>query len=179
MNKLKIYLAASQQPGNIYTGKQWTEEEVMHIYIKDHLAPLLESTGLYEIMVSDPKNGLYDNINQANNWQGRDGLYISHHTNACNTTNDGLLILTSGSHRSKLMATILYEELRKVSPDSDEGIRSEPTFAELRKTLSGAVIIELFYHDNVNNMKYGLTHLSKYAEAEAAAIRKIMEAINF
>jgi len=175
MDKFKIYLSASQQPFNMYADGVFTEEEVMHAYVHNYLFPALDRTGLYDIKCSDQKGDLYQNISEGNMHMGRHGLYLSHHTNAATTKNDGLLVLTSGSHKSNIAARIMYDELKNVNGNSDEGIRAQPTFAELYRTKSPALIIELFYHDNLLDMRQGILQLQQYAEAEVIAIGKIVE----
>lgn len=171
----KIYCSGSQQPNNIYVGGQFNEEELTHIYIKDHLAPKLIAKG-YQVMVSDPKNDMYGNIDEANIWMGASGLYLAHHTNANAVpgSHDGTLVLDYGSNRSKILAKCLYNEMAPVTPSTDEGIRTNPGLAELRRPVSTAALIEMFYHDNLADVKWGITHLDQLAEAE---VRGIEEAV--
>lgn len=168
----KVYLSASQQPANMYVGGQFSEEEAMHIYIRDHLAPKLAAQGI-EVRTSDPTKDMYFNVAEANLWMGSTGLYISHHTNASVTgRNDGTLVLGFGSVRSQILCKHLYNEVSVVTPASDEGIRINPSLYELRRTLSPSALMEIFYHDNLADVKWGLTHFDQIAEAENRAILK-------
>lgn len=168
----KIYLSASQQPWNVYIGGQFTEEELMHIYLNDYLAPRLRARS-YDIMVSDKNKEMPDNVAEANAWMGSKGLYLAHHSNATGiegSNNDGTLILIHGSVKSKFLGKCLYDEIAPITPATDEGIRVEPKLYELRKTASVAALMELFYHDNLEDMKWALTHLGHIADAEVRAI---------
>jgi len=169
MQIAKIYLSASQQPLNKYAANMFSEEEVMHALI--HLEePLFKKLG-YQVKLSDPKKTMNDNINEANTWikkmpNGRyEGIYIAHHSNAFKGKNDGTLGLHYPSTNSKLLTQYLYNEIAKVTPSSDEGLRAAPELAELRKTNMPASLIEYFYHDNVSDMKAGLLNLQQLAEA--------------
>lgn len=168
----KIYLSASQQPNNEYADKAFTEEEAMHIYVRDFLAPEVIALG-YQVKVSDPKNDMNINIEEGNAFLGSLGLYISHHTNASGTgKNDGTLVLAFPSPRSQILANELYKAISPITPATDEGIRLDPGLAELRRTHSTACLIEIFYHDNLADMKWGITHFAQIAKAEAQAIDK-------
>jgi N-acetylmuramoyl-L-alanine amidase len=168
----KIYLSASQQPWNVYVGGQFTEEEAMHIYLKDHLAPKLRIKG-YDVKVSDPNKTIQENVEEANEWMGSKGLYLAHHTNATgleDSKNDGTLVLIYGSVKSQFLGKCLYDAIAPVTPTTDEGIRIDPKLYELRKTSSVAALIELFYHDNLEDMKWGITHFDQIADAEIRGI---------
>ena len=176
MPKIKqIYLSASQQPNNHYTGAQFTEEESMHIFVRDHLAPKLIDKG-YDVKTSDPKGTMESNVAEANAWMGRGGMYLAWHTNASGTgKNDGTLVLVYPSVKSHIIGECLYNEIAPATPSSDEGIRENPSLYELRKTLSPAVLTEIFYHDNLADVKWGLTHFDQIAEAAANAIDKAVD----
>jgi N-acetylmuramoyl-L-alanine amidase len=167
----KIYLSASQQPNNKYTTTPFSEEDVMHLYVKI-LKKLLEFEG-FEIKVSDPTKTMMDNIAEANAWEA--DMYISHHTNAFNGKNDGTLGLYYPSEKSKQLTKCIYDEVAKVTPSTDEGMREGKGLAELRKTNMPATLIELFYHDNINDMKNGILKLNELAEAETQGILKYVQ----
>jgi N-acetylmuramoyl-L-alanine amidase len=165
---MKIYLSASQQPLNQYADKVFTEEEVMHAYVKI-VKKLLEFEG-YEVKISDPAKTMNDNIAEANAWKA--DIYISHHTNAFDGKHDGTLGLYYPSENSKQLTKFIYDEVAKVTPSTDEGMREGKGLAELRKTKMPATLIELFYHDNINDMKNGILKLNEIAEAEVQGILK-------
>jgi N-acetylmuramoyl-L-alanine amidase len=163
---MKIYLSASQQPNNKYTGTPFSEEDIMHLYVKI-VKKLLEFEG-FEIKVSDPAKTMLDNIAEANAWKA--DVYIAHHTNAYQGKNDGTLGLYYPSTKSKQLTKFIYDEVAKVTPSSDEGMREGKDLAELRKTNMPATLIELFYHDNANDMKNGVLLLNEIAAAEVKGI---------
>jgi N-acetylmuramoyl-L-alanine amidase len=163
---MKIYLSASQQPWNIYAAPQFNEEEVCHSYI-NLLKPKLEAKG-YIVRVSDPKKTMMDNINEANVWKA--DAYISHHTNAFNSKNDGTLGLFYPSEKSRMLTMFLYGEIARVTKSTDEGMREGKNLAELKKTHMPASLIEIVYHDNVADMKDFMLNMDKIADAEVKGI---------
>jgi N-acetylmuramoyl-L-alanine amidase len=168
---MKIYLSASQQPLNQYADKVFTEEEVMHAYVKI-VKGLLELEG-YEVKMSDPVKTMMDNIAEANAWKA--DIYISHHTNAYDGKHDGTLGLYYPTEKSKQLTKFIYDEVSKVTPSTDEGMREGKGLAELKKTNMPATLIELFYHDNINDMKNGILKLNELAEAETHGILKYIQ----
>jgi N-acetylmuramoyl-L-alanine amidase len=163
---MKIYLSASQQPGNLYVAPQFTEEEVTHSYI-NLLKPKLEAKG-HIVKVSDPAKSMYDNIAEANAWKA--DAYISHHTNAFNSKNDGTLGLFYPSEKSRMLTMFLYGEIARVTKSTDEGMREGKNLAELKKTHMPASLIEIVYHDNVADMKDFMLNMDKIADAEVKGI---------
>jgi N-acetylmuramoyl-L-alanine amidase len=165
---MKIYLSASQQDKNIYIDKVFTEEEVTHSYI-NLLKPKLEAKE-YTVMLSDPKKEMMDNINDANKW-GAD-IYISHHTNAFDTKHDGTLGLFYPTEKSRMLTMFLYGEIARVTKATDEGMREGKGLAELKKTNMPATLIEIVYHDNVQDMKDFMLNMDKIADAEVKGIEQ-------
>jgi N-acetylmuramoyl-L-alanine amidase len=165
---VKIYLSASQQPGNLYVAPQFTEEEVTHTYI-NVLKPKLEAKG-HIVKVSEPAKGMYDNIAEANAW-GAD-IYISHHTNAFDTKHDGTLGLYYPTEKSRMLTMFLYGEIARVTKSTDEGMREGKGLAELKKTKMPATLIEIVYHDNVQDMKDFMLNMDKIADAEVRGIEQ-------
>jgi N-acetylmuramoyl-L-alanine amidase len=173
---MKIYLSASQQPGNLYVAPQFTEEEVTHSYI-NLLKPKLEAKG-YIVKVSDPAKGMYDNIAEANAWikklpNGKyDGIYLAKHTNAFDTKHDGTLGLFYPSEASRMLTMFIYGEVARVTKSTDEGMREGKGLAELNKTHMPASLIEIVYHDNVQDMKDFMLNMDKIADAEVKGIEQ-------
>ena len=165
----KIYLSASQQPANIYYGRNFNEEEVMHKLIQLE-KPMLEKLG-YEVKISDAKFTLQDNITEANTWKA--DIYISHHSNASGTgKNDGTLGLFYPSAKSKLLTKCVYDEVAAVTPSTDEGMREGKGLIELTRTKMPATLIEVAYHDNKEDMRFIMLHLDRIAEAVVRGIDK-------
>jgi N-acetylmuramoyl-L-alanine amidase len=165
---MKIYLSASQQPLNQYADKVFTEEEVTHSYI-NLLKPKLEAKG-HIIKVSDPAKTMMDNIAEANAW-GAD-IYISHHTNAFDGKHDGTLGLYYPTEKSRMLTMFLYGEIARVTKSTDEGMREGKGLAELKKTKMTATLIEIVYHDNVQDMKDFMLNMDKIADAEVRGIEQ-------
>lgn len=167
---MKIYLSASQQDKNIYADKVFTEQEVMNMLI--NLAkPLLEQQG-HIVKTSTFGKTLTDNINEGNKW-GAD-IYISFHTNASsNGKADGALgLYYPTSKKGKLLCECIYNEVKNILPDIDDGIKNRKDLAELYRTSMPACLIEFYYHDNIKNMKDGILNLQRYAEAVVKGIEK-------
>jgi N-acetylmuramoyl-L-alanine amidase len=163
---MKIYISPSQQPKNIYADGLFTEQEVMHALAR-YVYSYLDIFG-YEVKTSLVQT-MRDNINEGNAWGA--GIYVALHSNAFNGIGDGTLVLYT-SEEGKKLAQSIYNELAPITPSSDEGIRKEPGLAELKDTDMPAVIIEVAYHDNKEDMKFILLNLDRIALAIAKGIIK-------
>lgn len=169
----KVYLSGSQQPHNIYADNLFTEQEVMHALI-NKIKPLLEKLG-FEVKCSTMGKTMMENIAEGNAYNA--DIYVACHSNASGTGvgtghNDGTLGLFYPSPESMRLTKCIYEEVCKVTPSSDEGMREGKGLAELRRTHMPATLIESFYHDNVKDMKDSVLHLDAIANAFATGIWK-------
>lgn len=166
----QIYISPSQQPNNKYKGMPFSEEEAMHIFCKEYLLPKLEAMN-YAVRTSEVTGTMYTNVSDANKWMSNKGLYIAFHTNASTFgENDGTLVLAYPSSKSQVLAKLLYDKIAPGTPSSDEGIRINKGLYELRETDSPAALVEIYYHDNLDDVKWGITHFEMIAEAAAKAI---------
>ncbi|HCJ56197.1 MAG TPA: hypothetical protein DHV55_01500 [Clostridiaceae bacterium] len=157
----------------MYADRVFNEEEVIHKLIELE-KPLLVKLG-HEVKCSNISKTMYDNVSEANDWKA--DIYIAQHSNACTGKNDGTLGLYYPSVKSKLLTKCIYEEVAKTTPSSDEGMREGKELYELRKTSMPATLIEMFYHDNIADMKFGLLNLDKIAEAVVRGIDKYCKSI--
>lgn len=150
-----LFLSPSTQEFNNFVGGG-TEEYYMNL-IADEMIPYLRSSGIkYER--NNPSESLSQIINQSN--AGRNDLHLAIHSNASPESLSGILKGTDiyyypASEESERAADIIASNFRKIYPNPS-AVKAVPTtdLAEIRRTRAPAVLIEVAYHDNVEDAQW-------------------------
>lgn len=138
----KIFLSPSDQVNNAYSGSN-TNESAQCVKIANACKKYLEMNG-YSVKVGSPSRGYTGRVLESNSW-GAD-IHIPIHTNAGG--GDGTLVMTySGSVNDPYVRNI-YNEVAKVSPGNDDGIRANNSLYEIMQTSAVCVYVECEFHDN-------------------------------
>ena len=147
-----IYLSPSLQPYNKYvtTG----DEQYWMNVIADDMVPILEQNG---IAVSRNTSGmtLGQAIRESN--AGDYDLHLALHSNAAPESLSGKLrgpdvYYYPYSTAGKRAADIIADNLRSIYPDPDlVNTVATTKLAEITKTNAPAVLVEIAYHDNVQD----------------------------
>jgi N-acetylmuramoyl-L-alanine amidase len=66
----------------------------------------------------------------------------------------------------------VYGEVAKATKSTDEGMREGKGLAELKKTKMPATLIEIVYHDNIQDMKDFMLNMDKITDAEVRGIEQ-------
>ena len=161
----KIFLSPSTQEWNQYvTGGN--EEEYMNL-LADRMEPYLRSSGITYVR-NDPSRNVVGAISDSN--AGNFDVHLALHSNAAPERLAGKLrgidiYFSPSSYDSERLATIIANNIKSIYPLPDK-TRAVPTtsLGEVTQTRAGAVLCELGYHDNVEDV----TWLKNNLEAIAA-----------
>ena len=161
----KIFLSQSTQEWNQYvTGGN--EEEYMNL-LADRMEPYLRSSGITYVR-NDPSRNVVGAISDSN--AGNFDVHLALHSNAAPERLAGKLrgidiYFSPSSYDSERLATIIANNIKSIYPLPDK-TRAVPTtsLGEVTQTRAVAVLCELGYHDNVEDV----TWLKNNLEAIAA-----------
>ena len=161
----KIFLSPSTQEWNQYvTGGN--EEEYMNL-LADRMEPYLRSSGITYVR-NDPSRNVVGAISDSN--AGNFDVHLALHSNAAPERLAGKLrgidiYFSPSSYDSERLATIIANNIKSIYPLPDK-TRAVPTtsLGEVTQTRAVAVLCELGYHDNVEDV----TWLKNNLEAIAA-----------
>ena len=161
----KIFLSPSTQEWNQYvTGGN--EEEYMNL-LADRMEPYLRSSGITYV-INDPSRNVVGAISDSN--AGNFDVHLALHSNAAPERLAGKLrgidiYFSPSSYDSERLATIIANNIKSIYPLPDK-TRAVPTtsLGEVTQTRAVAVLCELGYHDNVEDV----TWLKNNLEAIAA-----------
>ena len=162
-----IYLSPSTQEGNRYVTGTGTEEDWMN-RLADAMIPYLNSSGIRYVR-NTPQMTAGSSIRQANS--GWYDFYLALHSNAAGPGNYGgqrgiIAFYYPGSTRGQQAAQIFVNNLRLIYPEPERVVtRSTTTLGEVRDSRFPAVLMEIGYHDNVEDARWIETHLTEIAQS--------------
>ncbi len=159
-----IYLSPSTQEGNFYiTGG--TEEQYMNL-VADAMEPYLRSSGI-QFTRNTPDMTAASSIRQAN--EGSYDFYLALHSNAAPDALSGRLRGTDvyyypSSVNGRRMADIIVKNFKNIYP-LPERVRavSTTTIGEVSKSRAPAVLVEIAYHDNVEDANWIINNINAIA----------------
>lgn len=151
-----IYLSPSTQERNLYVTGTGTEEDWMN-RLADAMIPYLNSSGIrYTRNTPDMTAG--SSIRQAN--QGWYDFYLALHSNAAGEGNYGnvrgiIAFYYPTSTQGQRAAQIFVNNLREIYPLPDRVVtRSTTSLGEVRDSKFPAVLLEIGYHDNLEDARW-------------------------
>lgn len=171
----KIYLSPSTQQYNLYSNTG--NEEYWMNQIADAMEPYLLASGI-EFTRNDPDGTVIDSINESN--LSRYGMHVALHSNASPEGMEGLLRGSDIYYRpgdsdaavlSRRFAEIVADKLREIYP-LPVRVNARPTdyLAEVLQTNSPAVLIEVAYHDNLQDAQWIQQNIDPIARAIVEAL---------
>lgn len=150
-----VYLSPSTQEYNLYNGGG-TEEYYANL-ITDAMIPYLRASGI-QFVRNDPGGTVNDSVNHSN--AGSYDLHLAIHSNAAPEHLSGALrgpdvYYYRDSSRGKQAAEIVANNLKMIYPDPSL-VTTVPntTLAELRRTKAPSVLVEIAYHDNIDDASW-------------------------
>ncbi len=166
-----IYLSPSTQERNEYiTGG--TEEQYMNL-LADAVIPYLDASGI-SYTRNTPDMTAASSIAQAN--AGNYDLYVALHSNAASEMNAGMVrgsdvYYYPGSKNSARAADLFVKNMAAIYPLPDL-VRKLPTTAlgEVSRTRAPAVLLEVAFHDNVEDATWISENIPDIARAVALSI---------
>lgn len=171
-----IYLSPSTQEFNPYvTGG--TEEEYMNL-IADAMVPLLREAGI-QFSRNTPDMTAGSSIRQSN--EGNYDLHLAIHSNASNPAQAGqnrgtVVFYYPSSTRGREAAEIIAENFRQIYPNPalvrTMGVTN---LGEVSRTRAPSVLIEVAYHDNVEDANWIKNNVDTIA---ANLVESVVEFLN-
>ena len=160
-----IYLSPSTQEKNMYVTGSGSEVDWMN-RLDDAKIPYLNSCGI-RYTRNTPEMTAGSSIRQANS--GWYDFYLALHSNAAAPENYGnvrgiIAFYYPSSTKGQRAAQIFVNNLRAIYPLPDQVVtRSTTSLGEVRDSKFPAVLLELGYHDNVDDATWIETHLPDIA----------------
>lgn len=171
MRMPRVYLSPSLQEYNLYVNGG-TEEEITNL-IADAMEPYLLASGI-EFTRNRPEMSLGEAIAASN--EGNYDLHFAIHSNAAPESLAGKLqgvdaYYFYNSPYGREMADIVTENMKQVYPDGKK-VQSvaTATLRELRRTNAPAVLVEVGYHDNIEDAQWIKENIDQIAQALAKSI---------
>lgn len=163
---MKIYLSPSSQNHNKYSGVDTVESEQCGKITKS-CANYLSMNG-YTVKVGSNKKTISQRVKESNDW-GAD-LHICIHTNAGG--GDGTLVLCWKNNTGNKYVKNVYNEVAKISPGKDDGIKTNTSLAEIKNTKALVVYVECEFHDNKELANWIVKHTDNIGKAIAKGVCK-------
>lgn len=159
-----IFLSPSTQEFNPYV-IGGTEEQYMN-EVADAMEPYLVSNGI-RFTRNDPSGTVSNSINLSNS--GEYDLHLALHSNAAPPATAGTVRGTdvyynANSARGRDAAEIIAANFKEIYPDPSR-VKTVPntSLAELTRTNAPAVLIEVAYHDNVEDANWIVNNIGAIA----------------
>ena len=160
-----IYLSPSTQEGNQYVTGIGSEEYWMN-QLADAMIPYLNASGI-RYTRNTPDMTAASSIRQAN--QGWYDFYLALHSNASAPSNYGgsrgiIAFYYPGSTQGQRAAQIFANDLKEIYPEP-ELVRTQSitTLGEVRDPRFPAVLLEIGYHDNVDDARWVENNITEIA----------------
>ena len=162
----KIFVDQGHNPTGYHnagaTGFGLHEEDITY-QVGAYLADILDSDDRFEVRTSRPTpttvlgtnnaTSLRARVDAANSWPA--DYFISIHVNSNNNPNingSEVYIYRTGTRAEQLATAILNEIVRRVGTKNN-GVRTNPALYVLRRTNMPAVLVELAYISNENDVE--------------------------
>lgn len=162
-NTMKIYISPSDQTGNRYSAGNTNEATVCRS-IGNAAVTALKRNG-YDVKIGANGSTYRQRVADSNNW-GAD-VHVPIHTNAGG--GDGTVVFAHPSSVNNKYVKAVYQELAKLSPGADDGIRSHTGLYEINQTKCVCVYVEAEFHDDASLAQWIIEHTTEIGEAIAKA----------
>lgn len=166
-----LFLSPSTQDFNPYvtTGNEqyWMNQ------LADRMEPYLEASGI-NVTRNNPNGSAATSIRQSN--LGTYDFHLALHSNAAPESLSGQLrgidaYYYPGAKFGEAMAQLVVDNLKPIYPLPDKvQTRSSTSIGELRLTRAPAALIEIGYHDNVEDATWLTENLDEIAAAMSRAV---------
>ena len=160
----KVYLSPSSQNYNIGAGEYGSE----HFSMQD-VANIVKQNleNKFEVRVALFEESLQTRVNNANSW-GAD-VYVSIHSNAGGGRGCEVFAYSPNAAGTKI-AKFIYDKLEKITPSEDRGVKYNPNFYELKYTDAPACLVEIAFHDNIDDANWIIDNTELIGKEIAKAI---------
>jgi N-acetylmuramoyl-L-alanine amidase len=164
-----VYLSASVQEKNATVLPGKTEESIMQEFARNIALAIQRRTDQIDIHLNRPEMTLAEVIADSNN--RHPDLHLALHSNAGGGSGTETWAWPAGTN-SYAFATLLQRKVVSALGLPDRGVKDgrEKKLAEVVKTNSTAVLIEVFFHDNESDMARFRERYAEVRDAIADAV---------
>jgi hypothetical protein len=173
--KHRVYIAASNQPKNMYANNRGNEQINMHT-LSDMIMGELLLQDNYTVFRNKMNYTLENTVLDCNSKVC--DLFIDNHSNA-GGNGEGTEVFYYGQggmgSDSYKLASLLYKHIAPLSEGKDRGVKADTSLYKgglyvIQETKPPAVLIEHFFHDNNVETSDFFATMQDFAKAEAKAI---------
>jgi len=174
----KIYLSPSTQQHNV--GPFGYIEEYAMNKVADLVQPELVRHGVSVLRNKSTQDNINIFIRDSNSW-GAD-YHVAIHSNAMGVGKSGARgaevfcwVPENKKAAGTRMAQFIYNNLSKITPTSDRGVKDGKHLDEIKYTLAQAMIIEVDFHDTEDGVTWIMGNLEPIATAILMGILEQLE----
>ena len=174
-----VYLSPSTQEYNQYVTGAGSEEYFMNL-IADAMIPYLEQFGI-NYYRNTPEMTAGSSLRDSNSKNV--DFHIAIHSNASGPGQEGrnrgtIVFYYPGSSGGQRMADIMVQNIREIYP-LPELVRAVPTtsLGEVSRTSAPSVLIEVAYHDNVEDANWIQNNIDAIARALADSVNEYFSGV--
>lgn len=166
-----LFLSPSTQDFNLYVTEG--NEQLWMNRLADRMEPYLEASGI-NVARNNPNGSAATSIRQSN--LGTYDFHLALHSNAAPENLAGQLrgidaYYYPGAKFGQAMAQLVVDNLKPIYPLPDKvQTRTSTAIGELRRTKAPASLIEIGYHDNVQDATWLKENLDEIAAAMSRAV---------
>jgi N-acetylmuramoyl-L-alanine amidase len=166
---MNIYVSPSVQDWNKGVDGYGTEEKRMN-ELADYVVPLLQHNG-FTVYRNKPSMSLNEVVKDSNKHAGTNGIHLALHSNAGGGSGAEIYYY-SGSYAGQKLAEDIYNEVSKLTPFKDRGVKHNTSFLELNGTKGIAVLLESVFHDHKEDVKWIKANMEPLAKAIVKGVCK-------
>jgi N-acetylmuramoyl-L-alanine amidase len=166
---MNIYVSPSVQDWNKGVEGYGTEEKRMN-ELADYIEPLLQHNG-FTVYRNKPTMTLNEVVKDSNKQVGKNGIHLALHSNAGGGSGAEIYYY-SGSYAGQKLAQDIYNEVSKLTPFPDRGVKHNTSFLELNGTSAIAVLLESVFHDHKDDVKWIKENMEPLAKAIVKGVCK-------
>lgn len=149
-----VYLSPSMQENNTGALNYGTEEARMN-QVADVVQRVLQNHGV-DVYRNRPEWSLGQAVADSN--RVKPNLHFCIHSNAGGGRGAEIYAYAQGGEGEKA-AKLIYAEIAAITPTADRGVKFNPSLFELRNTNAPAALVEVAYHDNVDDATWIINNI--------------------
>ena len=162
-----IYISPSMQENNVGVCDYGTEESRMN-QIADITEKVLKNHGV-TVYRNKPEWTLQKAVEDSN--AKKPNLHFAIHSNAGGGRGCEVYAYSAGGEGEKA-AKAIYSEIEPLTPTGDRGVKFNKKLYELNSTDAPAVLIEIAFHDNVDDANWIINNIETIGTALAKGVLK-------
>ena len=162
-----VYLSPSMQENNTGALNYGTEEVRMN-QVADVVQKILQNHGV-DVYRNKPEWSLAQAVADSN--KVKPNLHFAIHSNAGGGRGAEIYAYAPGGEGEKA-AKAIYAEIAAITPTADRGVKFNPSFYELRNTNAPASLVEVAFHDNVEDAIWIIKNIEAIGTALAKGVLK-------